>query len=88
MKIERNLGMDLMRATEMAALRSGRMMGRGDKNAADQAAVDAMRYALENAPMDGIVVIGVFVRVCAVFCAFFVVFVAEFDARYTKMVLS
>jgi fructose-1,6-bisphosphatase II len=58
MKIERNLGMDLMRATEMAALRSGRMMGRGDKNAADQAAVDAMRYALENAPMDGIVVIG------------------------------
>jgi fructose-1,6-bisphosphatase II len=58
MRIERNLGMDLMRATEMAALRAGRMMGRGDKNAADQAAVDAMRYALDNVPMDGVVVIG------------------------------
>ena len=58
MKIERNLGMDLVRATEMAALRAGRMMGRGDKNAADQLAVDAMRYALANMPMDGTVVIG------------------------------
>ena len=58
MKIERNLGMDLVRATEAAALRSGRMMGRGDKNAADQAAVDAMRFALESVPMDGVVVIG------------------------------
>ncbi len=58
MRIERNLGMDLVRATEMAALRAGRTMGRGDKNAADQAAVDAMRYALDNVPMDGVVVIG------------------------------
>jgi fructose-1,6-bisphosphatase II len=57
-KIERNLGMDLMRATEAAALRAGRMMGRGDKIAADQAAVDAMRFTLDNVPMDGVVVIG------------------------------
>jgi fructose-1,6-bisphosphatase II len=57
-KIERNLGMDLVRATEAAALRAGRMMGRGDKNAADQAAVDAMRFALDSVPMDGVVVIG------------------------------
>ncbi|KAB8143583.1 class II fructose-bisphosphatase [Chloroflexia bacterium SDU3-3] len=56
--MERNLGMDLVRATEMAALRAGRMMGRGDKNAADQLAVDAMRYALANIPMSGTVVIG------------------------------
>ncbi|HET9222347.1 MAG TPA: class II fructose-bisphosphatase [Roseiflexaceae bacterium] len=58
MRIERNLGMDLVRATEAAALRAGRMMGRGDKIAADQAAVDAMRFALESVPMDGVVVIG------------------------------
>jgi fructose-1,6-bisphosphatase II len=58
LKIERNLGMDLVRATEAAALRSGRLMGRGDKNAADQAAVDAMRFALDGVPMDGVVVIG------------------------------
>jgi fructose-1,6-bisphosphatase II len=57
-RIERNLGMDLVRATEAAALRAGRMMGRGDKIAADQAAVDAMRFALESVPMDGVVVIG------------------------------
>lgn len=58
MRIERNLGMDLVRATEAAALRSGRWMGRGDKNTADKAAVDAMRNALEAVPMDGLVVIG------------------------------
>lgn len=58
MKIERNLGMDLVRATEAAALRAGRLMGRGDKNAADQAAVDAMRFALDGVAMDGVVVIG------------------------------
>jgi len=56
--MERNLGMDLVRATEAAALRSGRLMGRGDKNGADQAAVDAMRMALNSVPMNGIVVIG------------------------------
>lgn len=58
MRIERNLGMDLVRATEAAALRSARWMGRGEKNHADQAAVDAMRFALESVPMNGIVVIG------------------------------
>ncbi len=56
--MERNLGMDLVRATEAAALRSGRWMGRGDKHGADQAAVDAMRMALNSVPMNGIVVIG------------------------------
>lgn len=56
--MERNLGMDLVRATEAAALRSGRWMGRGDKNGADQVAVDAMRMALNSVPMNGIVVIG------------------------------
>src|SRR6266540_600459 len=50
--------MDLVRCTEAAALRAGRMMGRGDKNAADQAAVDAMRFAMDSVPMDGVVVIG------------------------------
>jgi fructose-1,6-bisphosphatase II len=58
MRIERNLGMDLVRATEAAALRSGRWMGRGDKVGADQAAVDAMRYSLDSVPMRGLVVIG------------------------------
>ncbi|HEX6288163.1 MAG TPA: class II fructose-bisphosphatase [Herpetosiphonaceae bacterium] len=58
MKIERNIGFELVRATEAAALRAGRWMGRGEKNEADQAAVDAMRYALDNVDMDGIVVIG------------------------------
>jgi len=58
MRIERNLGMDLVRTTEAAALRSARWMGRGDKNHADQAAVDAMRFALESVPMNGVVVIG------------------------------
>jgi fructose-1,6-bisphosphatase II len=58
MKIERNLGFELVRATEAAAIQAGRWMGRGEKNAADQAAVDAMRSALENVDMDGVVVIG------------------------------
>lgn len=58
MKLERNLGFDLQRATEAAALRSARWMGRGDKNEADGAAVDAMRFALNATDMDGIVVIG------------------------------
>ena len=55
---DRNLGMDLARVTEAAALAAGRWMGRGDKEAADQAAVDAMRLVLNTVPMDGIVVIG------------------------------
>src|SRR3712207_1826575 len=58
MKIERNIGFELVRATEAAALRAARWMGRGDKNGADQAAVDAMRYALDSVDMDGVVVIG------------------------------
>jgi fructose-1,6-bisphosphatase II len=56
--MERNLALELVRVTEMAAMAAGRWMGRGDKNAADQAAVDAMRYALASVDMDGIVVIG------------------------------
>jgi len=55
---DRNLAMELMRATEAAALSGGRWMGRGDKNAADGAAVEAMRIVLSSVAMDGIVVIG------------------------------
>jgi fructose-1,6-bisphosphatase II len=50
--------MELMRATEAAALAGGRWMGRGDKNAADGASVDAMRLVLNSISMDGLVVIG------------------------------
>ena len=55
---DRNLAMELMRSTEAAALAGGRWMGRGDKNAADGAAVEAMRVVLSTVAMDGIVVIG------------------------------
>lgn len=55
---DRNLAMDLCRATEAAALAAGRWFGRGDKEAADQAAVDGMRLVLNSVPMDGVVVIG------------------------------
>jgi fructose-1,6-bisphosphatase II len=55
---DRNLAMDLARVTEAAALAAGRWVGRGDKEAADRAAVDAMRLVLNSVPMDGIVVIG------------------------------
>ncbi len=55
---DRNLAMELVRVTEAAALAAGRWMGRGDKNAADGAAVDAMRLVLNSVSMDGIVVIG------------------------------
>jgi fructose-1,6-bisphosphatase II len=54
----RNLGMELVRVTEAAALAGARWLGRGDKEAADQAAVDAMRSMLAAVDMDGIVVIG------------------------------
>lgn len=57
-RIGRNLGFDLVRVTESAALASTRWQGRGDKNAIDHAAVEAMRYVLQYVPMDGIVVIG------------------------------
>ncbi len=56
--IDRNLGFELVRATEAAALAAGRWMGRGDKNAVDGAAVGAMRYSLRAVDMDGVVVIG------------------------------
>jgi fructose-1,6-bisphosphatase II len=55
---DRNLGMELVRTTEAAALAAARMVGRGDKNGADQAAVDAMRVVLDTVRMDGVVVIG------------------------------
>jgi len=55
---DRNLAMELVRVTEAAALAAGRWLGRGDKNGADGAAVDAMRLMLNSVSMDGIVVIG------------------------------
>ncbi len=54
----RNLALELVRVTESAALAAGRFMGRGDKVAADQAAVEAMRFMLASVEMDGEVVIG------------------------------
>lgn len=57
-KPTRNLALELARVTEAAALAAGRWMGRGDKNAADQAAVDAMRLVLNTIQMDGVIVIG------------------------------
>ena len=57
-KPDRNLAMELVRVTEAAALAAARWVGRGDKEAADQAAVDAMRLMMGTVPMDGIVVIG------------------------------
>jgi fructose-1,6-bisphosphatase II len=55
---DRNLALELVRATEAAAMAAGRHVGRGDKIAADQAAVDAMRPVLATVAMDGVVVIG------------------------------
>jgi fructose-1,6-bisphosphatase II len=55
---DRNLALELVRVTESAALAASRWVGRGDKNGADGAAVDAMRTVLNTVPMDGIVVIG------------------------------
>jgi fructose-1,6-bisphosphatase II len=55
---DRNLAMEMVRVTEAAALAAARWMGRGDKDGADGAAVDAMRIVLTSVPMDGIVVIG------------------------------
>lgn len=56
--VERNLALDAVRVTEAAALSASRLMGRGDEKAADEAAVDAMRRALNYLPIDGTVVIG------------------------------
>jgi fructose-1,6-bisphosphatase II len=55
---DRNIAMELVRTTEAAALAAARWVGRGDKNAADGAAVSAMRMMLDTVDMDGIVVIG------------------------------
>jgi fructose-1,6-bisphosphatase II len=55
---DRNLALELVRVTEAAAMGAGRWIGRGDKESADQAAVDAMRYMLDTVTMDGVVVIG------------------------------
>ena len=55
---DRNLAMELARVTEAAALAAGRWVGRGDKIAADPAAVDAMRLMIDSVSMDGVVVIG------------------------------
>jgi fructose-1,6-bisphosphatase II len=55
---DRNLALELVRVTEAAAMAAGRWVGRGDKNSADQAAVDAMRAMLDSVSMDGAVVIG------------------------------
>ena len=57
-KPERNLGLDLARATEAAALAAARWVGRGQKNEGDGAAVNALRLLLDTVRMDGIVVIG------------------------------
>jgi fructose-1,6-bisphosphatase II len=55
---DRNLALELVRVTEAAALAAARMVGRGDKEGADQAAVDAMRNVLDSVSMNGTVVIG------------------------------
>ncbi|BDU10497.1 fructose-1,6-bisphosphatase [Aurantimicrobium sp. INA4] len=55
---DRNLGMELVRATEAAAIRAVPFIGHGDKNAADKAAVDAMRAFLSTVNFEGVVVIG------------------------------
>ena len=55
---DRNLALELVRVTEAAAMAAGRWIGRGDKESADQAAVDAMRLMLDTVQMQGVVVIG------------------------------
>jgi fructose-1,6-bisphosphatase II / sedoheptulose-1,7-bisphosphatase len=58
MTMDRNLALEVVRVTEAAALSASRLMGRGDEKAADQAAVDAMRSALNGLNIQGVVVIG------------------------------
>src|SRR3954454_15147754 len=55
---DRNLALELVRVTEAAAMAAGRWVGRGDKNGADKAAVDAMRSLIGTVSMRGVVVIG------------------------------
>ena len=56
--MDRNLALEVVRVTEAAALSACRFVGRGDEKAADQAAVDAMRNALNSLDIDGTIVIG------------------------------
>lgn len=56
--MDRNLAMEVVRVTEMAAIASAKLMGRGTKNESDQAAVDAMRKAFDTLDINGTVVIG------------------------------
>ena len=56
--MDRNMAIEAVRVTEAAALAASRWMGRGDKEGADGAAVDAMRTILRTVQMDGVVVIG------------------------------
>ncbi|MBS1148602.1 MAG: glpX [Myxococcaceae bacterium] len=56
--MDRNLALEVVRVTEMAAIASARSMGRGNKDESDQAAVDAMRKAFDSLQIDGTVVIG------------------------------
>lgn len=56
--MDRNLALEFVRVTEAAAIAAARLMGRGDRNAADQVAVDAMRNTLNQMHIDGTVVIG------------------------------
>src|SRR5262245_20344045 len=57
-KPDRNLALELVRVTEAAALAASRWIGKGEKESADGAAVDAMRLILDSVQMDGVVVIG------------------------------
>src|SRR4051812_38003373 len=57
-KMDRNLALEVVRVTEVAAIASARLMGRGKKDESDQAAVDAMRRAFDALNIDGTIVIG------------------------------
>ena len=56
-KVDRNLAMELVRVTEAAAMAAGRWVGKGDKNGADQVAVNAMRVMISSINMNGTVVV-------------------------------
>jgi len=55
--MDRNLALEMVRVTEAAALASARLMGRGDRDGADQAAIEAMRRVLNDVPVHGEIVI-------------------------------
>lgn len=63
--MDRNFALEIVRVTEVAAIAASRLMGRGDEKAADEAAVNAMRRALNSLDLDGTVVIGEGERDCA-----------------------